>query len=186
MSQNPEEPMFAVRDKNARGDHPRVHDMPGARYPLWAHKDTPVPERHALMFLRDSAFEVRDETGRMLASVEHLANERDASRELDPDETIAKYAELTSEALLARAVLRPGAGTFNRRTPRAELVAFLTSAPMKQDLPRHERARDTSTPEDDVRNPDLGADIAAKVLGTEGRDPKDLAAEAAANALMGA
>lgn len=176
--------MFRVRDKNATIG-PRIHDMPGARYALKAHEDTEVPEKHALLFLRDEAFEVRDDTGNLLASAGHLANERDANRVLASDETIARYEELTAAALLSRAVLRPGAGEFTRKTPRAELIEFLTTAPMKAELPRHLRARDTSLPEG-PESADAGMmmdhNAAGAMLGSTGRDPAQMAAEAEAAA----
>ncbi len=171
---------YLVYDMNAR-QGPRRHDMTdGAFYELHASKGTPVPERHALLFLRDGAFRVIDATGKELASVAHLANERDGSRELAKDETIARYAELTHEALLARAVLRPGATGLSRKTPKDDLVAFLTDAPTKLELPRHLRARDTSTPEglgdeSGVTAGETGADVAAGVLGVAGRSPAEIA-----------
>lgn len=178
--------MFSVFDLNAR-EGTRWHDFPGGvRYGLKASEPTPVPEHHALLLLRDSSFRVIDDQGNELTSVEHLAGERDPSRTLAADETIARYAELTKDALLARAVQRPGA-SFTRQSTRDELVEFLTNAPVKADLPRHLRARDTSTPEGE--DPDLmGADAAGAALGTSGVDPAALAAKAEAErrtALMG-
>jgi hypothetical protein len=174
------EDTFMVFDMNARSAG-RIHDMvDGTRYELHAGKGTPVPERHALLFLRDEAFKVVDPSGATLASVAHLANERDGSRALADDETIARYEELTHDALLARAVLRPGAA-FGRKSSKAELVAFLTNAPVKQELPRHLRARDTSSPEGIEDAEETGADGAAAVLGVQGRSVQDVTSQ-----LMGA
>ena len=177
--------MFKVYDLNAR-EGTRWHDFPGGvRYGLKASEPTDVPEHHALLLLRDSSFRVIDDQGKELASIEHLKGERDPKRELAEDETIARYVELTKESLLARAVQRPGAA-FTRQSTKDELIAFLMTAPIKADLPRHLRARDTSTPENDADL--MGPDAAGAALGSNGVDPATLAAEADAQrraALMG-
>lgn len=177
--------MFQVYDHNAR-DGVRWHDFPGGvRYGLKAGEATPVPEHHALLLLRDPSFRVIDDQGNELAPIDHINGERDPKRELAKDETIARYAELTKESLLARAVQRPGAN-FTRQSTKDELIEFLMNAPVKADLPRHLRARDTSTPEND---PELtGAEAAGAALGSTGVDPGTLAAHADAErraALMG-
>lgn len=150
-----EKNLFTVYDLNARGEMRRSHEAPdGTPYALNASKGTLMPEAHALVFLKDPAFKVVHPDGRVLPPLPQSAMLREVDvQKLEPDETVAQYAELTTEALLARAVNRPGGHNFTGATSREALVSFLIRAPRVADAPLAQRPRNTGTPELDDAMP---------------------------------
>lgn len=136
---------WGVIDRNAR-EKPRIHEpVPGRRYALTDAKATLMPREHAVVFLRDPSFVVYDENGEVvptLPSVE-ASGERKFT-ELDAGECVARYDELTSTALLARAMIRPGGSRFTATTPREILVGFLLQAPRVADEAPERKARDVT------------------------------------------
>lgn len=155
--------MWAVRDLNQNGDTPRVHRIGGRDYFLWSQKATPVPPDHAVAFLRDPAFEVVDENGIPQVTLPAAENIDAAKKRpaLEPDETIAKYAELQQSALLARAKLRPGGERFTQATKRDVLVDFLTNSPAIGELAEHQKPRSTGPSDYD---PEAMTDAEAKAM----------------------
>lgn len=80
-----------------------------------------VPYRYALKFARITSFEVTDPTGRVIRAIPQ--KKLDAGFHIDHDECVAKYDELTHEALLSRATNAGGA--FKSKVTKSELIAFL-------------------------------------------------------------
>lgn len=139
---------WTVLDKNAR-EKRRIHETPSRKqYALHASEPTPMPKADALVFLRDPAFVVMDPTGRVHVSLpaSEAAGDRTA-KELEPDQCIARYDELTTEALQARVAARPGGHEIDPTAPRDELVAFLAAAPAKMDERPENRIRGAGEPD---------------------------------------
>ena len=144
------EPMWFVLDSNARDrKNPRFHEVaPGEGYALSAYEKCKMPKAHALVFLRDTAFVVFDEAGQQVRALPKAAISEGAALQLEPGQTVAEYDELLDDALLARALMRPGGSQAEGMT-RAALIAFLNNTPLVGELPPEQRARDTGTPEND-------------------------------------
>lgn len=129
--------MYRVKDKSARGVT-RHHEVePGVVYGLKAEEYTLMPAHHALIFLSDENFIVENEDGEPLGhlprSAIHQAGDQ-AGPKLAHGEVIARYDELTQDALLARATRRHGGEKLTKSTKRAALVDFLiNSAPVKEE-----------------------------------------------------
>lgn len=121
---------YRVRDRNAVGG-PRTHEpVPGKTYSLSAEGEgTLMPAEHALVFTRDKAFEVFNEKGQLVPSMPSGAIANTISEaggiKLAPGDTVAKFAELTQEALYARAASVPGGERLRKNTGRAKLITFL-------------------------------------------------------------
>ncbi|MBU8540183.1 hypothetical protein [Falsiroseomonas tokyonensis] len=119
--------IWAVCDRNAT-QGPRVHQVPSGRtYPLTADIDKPTPmlRSDASIFLRDPAFIVFDENGKEQRSLPQpeAARERVVT-DLQQDECVARYDELTLTALRARAAQRPGGAKLDG-APRDQVLEFL-------------------------------------------------------------
>jgi hypothetical protein len=146
---------WSVLDTNAKDRNlKRYHESGGQLYGLSAYEAEPMPKEHALVFLRDPSFTVRDEAGTIVRTLPKAALAAKGEKlELEANQTIATYDELTNDALLARASLRPG-GAVTFGMPREALMEFLSKAPAVLELAPEDRARDTGTPED----PDMMSD----------------------------
>lgn len=143
--------LWSVTDSNAR-EKRRIHDLPGGkRYALDAVEPTFMPKSDAVIFMRDASFVVRDDNDAIQKALpaSEAAGERKA-RELDPDECIARYDELLKTALEARAATRPGYADLGPDPDRAELIAFLKSAPAKRDARPEEKARASEGLDDSI------------------------------------
>lgn len=139
---NPDEPqrlpdVLYVRDMNARLDEQRVHsitirvyengEVETKEYALSSRKRVKMPASHAMQFLRDESFEVTNEKGTRLKPVEKTP-EVDTRVILKPGECVAKYEELTDDALFRRCMATPGAvSEMEGDTPpdRSRMVVFL-------------------------------------------------------------
>lgn len=125
---------WSVRDKNARQELDgkivaRLHEAaPGSTYKLYFNEFTAMPEHHARTFLRDEAFEVLDEHGQRVRPLSEDAMLRVAPAALAPQMVIANLDELTSEALVTRASIKPGGSRYTSVTPREILINFLIDA----------------------------------------------------------
>jgi hypothetical protein len=137
--------LWQVFDLNQQGPEnpPRHHEVGGKSWPLYRDRPTLLPPHLAAIFQRDPAFRVLDENGQEQVTLPDAENIDAAKRRphLNPGETIAKFEELTSNALLARAALRPGGSGFTAKSKRADMIGFLTDAPMVSELREHEKAR---------------------------------------------
>lgn len=126
--------MWRVRDQNARvvvGGKVvgRDHEiLPGISYTLYFDQDTEMPEEHARRFLVDESFIVRAPDNTRLAPFSEQVKSRDLPPMLKPNQVIADLNELNQEALLNRALLKPGAPKFNIRSKRDAIIEFLISA----------------------------------------------------------
>jgi hypothetical protein len=149
---------WSVSDKNARTAR-RTHEVNGRRYNLDAVEPTYMPQEDARVFLKDAAFEVRDESDVLQLPLPSKEAEGErAVRQLDPDECIARYDELTTAALLARVANRPGGAAIDAAAPREQLIAFLQRAPVTRAAAPGEAARVEPGQPDivDLDNPAMG------------------------------
>jgi hypothetical protein len=89
---------------------------------------TPVPREFALLLAKSADFLVTDEAGQVLRIVDTPAGDRPV---LAADQTIARYTELSQEALVAR-VLAAG-GKAGKTTARTEMIAFLVNEASRPD-----------------------------------------------------
>lgn len=150
--------MWAVLDSNAKTAK-RVHEAGGQQHALHAFEKTYMPKEIAMVFLRDSAFVVFDEDGNRqmpLPSAE-VEGDRRVPEKLEPGQCVAHYDELTTTALLARVIARPGGRAMPPDASRAQMVAFLSGAPMRQDAAQKVRPSQLSAdPRVGDDNPALG------------------------------
>jgi len=148
--------MFYVMDTNARFG-PRVHQIENTNYSLRNDEMTPVPVRHALMFLADPAFRVFDQDkNKVERSVRAHGSEE---IKLQPHQTVATFHELSKEALLVRARKEVGGESFKTSSKREELIEFLIHGrtdPVKKveadpaELPVSDGGVDTELSDDDI------------------------------------
>lgn len=160
---------WTVIDKNAEPGSSRIHEpVKGFRYPLMSNERTKMPQAHAVKFLNDVSFEVRDPEGNVVAPVPQNAQLRTGEKvpTLQRNETIATFDELTDDALLRRAQLRPGGENLGRDESREGLIKFLTG-PEKPKLVRGKRPESLPSVdgEEEVAAEEMGADEAADILG---------------------
>jgi hypothetical protein len=158
---------WSVSDSNAKTE-PRTHEpVAGFFYKLTAQSKTPMPRQHAAVFLRDPAFKVFDELGQLQAALPEQLNLRATKGGivLQEGQTVAIYDDLTTKALFARCVARPGGHEINPKD-RAAMVEFLKTAPTVVELPRSQRARDMTSEAE--TNPDqLPDDVTARMMGAQ-------------------
>lgn len=127
--------LWTVIDTNAKTG-PRLHEIPikmddvgevilTKPYRLDAEVPTQMEENHAMFFLKDQAFIVRNPKGEHIKPVVKREGGMGGFR-LDENEVIAEYEELSKEALYKRCkVLAGSEGIKETRTPKEEMVAFL-------------------------------------------------------------
>ena len=107
---------------------PRFHDVPdGAgikRYALTANEATEMPMDHALKFLRDPAFIVKNAKGEI---IKPLASKDVATHVPVPGGfVLAEWEELSKEALYVRCKVLPGSENIKEtKTPKAQMIEFL-------------------------------------------------------------
>lgn len=156
---------WSVLDKNAK-TAARTHEpVAGFFYELTAQRKTAMPRKHAVVFLRDSAFRVFNEHGQEQSPLPDMSAIKAGKGRvaLEEGQTIANYEELTGNALFARCVARPG-GYEVDPGDREAMVEFLKTAPTVLELPRSERVRDMTSDDD----PDaLPPEAVAKMMGAE-------------------
>lgn len=128
---------YMVWDKNQRGEKGRIHDVIVKVYPDGREPDTisytlfsseaqgcPMAMDHAMKFLTDPAFIVKNPNGARIMPVE----KQDMSKPvqvLAEDEVVVKYEELSREALLRRVKVLPGSEEIAENAKHSELVAFM-------------------------------------------------------------
>lgn len=141
--------IWTVFDSAAKANARRHNATPEVEYELHAFKGTPMPRHHAAVFLKDPSFRVLDAKGNRIMPLPEIEAQANQARKLSlaDGETVARFDELTDSALLARVASRPGGTDIAAHADREGLIAFLLRAPRAEELPRHLRARDTSTPE---------------------------------------
>lgn len=119
---------WGVLDLTAK-QGPRIHEVAdGVAYPLSATSPTFMPTEHAMVFLCNEAFRVTDEEGNPVASLptDVVSPTAAGPRRLEPGTTVARYEELGQDALVARAVRRPGGGQqIKKNTPKRTIIEFL-------------------------------------------------------------
>lgn len=120
-------------------EKPRVHDQivngQIQHYTFEPHKPLALPPEIAAKFLKEPAFKLVDEQGQPLAYKRQpkQPEELGAGEKLvlAEDQTIARFDELSTMALMQRTVELPGGEAFaqrGERPERGELVAFLIEA----------------------------------------------------------
>lgn len=125
---------YLVRDMNAKGK-PRTHEVPlgdgSFRSFTFPDESTglPIPIAAAIKLARIPGFEVKNRDGIVITGQQ--IEEEDATGDfvtLSADQTIAKFSELTQDALLLRAIDcgEPGR-VFKKNSSRDSLIEFLIS-----------------------------------------------------------
>lgn len=165
--------MWGVKDLNATtmgpdGQFvPRTHQILTARgvikrVPLVADKEAFLPEAEARQFLKDNSFEVTNALGNVVPALSTEVQERVAPSRLGKAFVIAKWSELTDDALLTRAGVRAGFEQLPPTPGRELLIDFLEGsfAALEPEDPKKD--------EDAVEGEEAGgAALAAKMLGGE-------------------
>lgn len=137
-AETPPKPMLLVLDTTAINE-PRIHEqtVEGVIKPFTFErgKPLPLPYEIAAKFLKHDAFKLMNDKGEIIAwkrrpkqPDELGAGER---IRLSEDETIARFDELSNQALLGRCVELPGGEVFTigkDRPERADMIAFLVKA----------------------------------------------------------
>ena len=158
---------WSVSDSNAKTG-PRTHEpVAGFFYQLTAQAKTQMPRTHAVVFLRDKAFRVWDDHGRLQASLpeQETLKATKGGIVLREGQTVANYEELTTDAMFARCVARPGGYEVNP-DDRAAMVEFLKTAPMVVEMPRDQRVRDMTSDADNSSDR-LPEDQVAQMMGAQ-------------------
>lgn len=105
---DPNENIWSVIDKNGT-EYERQHTIGEGvdqkTYFLDAFKATPVPERHAVFFLKDPSFMVYDHHNELVQP--NKPKSKVVNINLPPNQTIADYTELTIDSLVKRARQTP-------------------------------------------------------------------------------
>ena len=107
---------------------PRFHDVPdGAalkRYALKADEPTEMPLDHALKFLRDPAFIVKNAKGEVIKPL--ASKEKTTHIQVPEGFVLAEWEELSKEALYVRCKVLPGSEDIKEtKTPKAQMIEFL-------------------------------------------------------------
>lgn len=93
-------------------------------YDLNADTKTVMPIDHAMRFLRDSAFVVTDDYGKVLKPV--ASREQSTHLSIPDGFVLAEYGELSRDALCVRCKLLPGSESIHpKRTSAADMIDFL-------------------------------------------------------------
>jgi len=142
VPQRQDEPLF-VLDKNAPPGQTRRHEIvtqvgPGGEaiavkgydLPRDVGADSPIPgipmpEAHALQFLRDSSFIVMRKNGTRIPPAMIAKEGGTGGFELPEDETIAKWDELSNEALFRRCKAYADSLDIAESTAKSKKIAFL-------------------------------------------------------------
>ena len=85
-----------------------------------------MPFDHAMRFRPMDSFIVLDDEGERYEP--NPVTPPDAEIELAEDEVVARYEELTAEALFARAKELPGSDDLKRNSQKTEIIAFLVES----------------------------------------------------------
>jgi hypothetical protein len=130
------EPTYTVEDRTmlvlAVGDPTvRRHEiMAGDRLATHAFtraERTAMPQSHALKFLGIADMEVRDDKGAVIGLKQADGGDGKPGMVLSPGRVVADLTELTREALVNRAEVKPGYDGLGRSPSKGELIAFLTA-----------------------------------------------------------
>lgn len=127
--------MLKVKDLAAR-DRARTHDLRDGEgnihpteFPPKAYKD--LSASLALPLVGNPGFEVLGLDGKPMKPARHRAAE---SIMLESDQTIARYSELTIDALVERARILPGGDTLSRKDGKETLINFILEGGLRADI----------------------------------------------------
>lgn len=129
---------FSVTDRHCEATGQRTHELINPetqrvqRFKFEPGKATDCPRWAAMRFAAIDGFDVRDGDDNQFRV---NAEDQEPLRALAPDETIARFEELTQDALLARCLALDAKCGFNKAAKKGEMVAFLikTAAPEESD-----------------------------------------------------
>lgn len=162
-----------VRDTNCRaGFEKRTHrvalDNGGfASYTFTQDEKLEMPAGHAMKFLKDEAWVVTDHEGNRILPIEEVKSGQEIPK-LRVDQVVARWDELTAQALLTRAQMRRGGEKFRQGAKKSDLIAFLTSeAEVKARADEHIPA-DAGSEAGDVGGEMSAADVDALLGGEDG------------------
>jgi hypothetical protein len=114
------------KDKQADPKFKRNHDLDGINYTFSYGQKLQVPVRHAMKFAQVPGFVVWDENKKKIEPLRTHAGDG-AIAGLKPHETVATYAELSTEALVARCRRLPNGAAFHSKSPKPVMIDFLMS-----------------------------------------------------------
>lgn len=164
------EGLWGVKDLNANVIDPatgqfikRVHEIllaNGAvkRIPLTADTVFALPEVEARKFLKDPAFEVTNADGIVVPAITEEQQDRVQPSRLAPQYVIARWTELTTDALMTRAGVRAGFEHLPPNPEREVLIDFLEG---------QFQAMEPVGNDDRGTDGDQDPDLAQKMLGGE-------------------
>lgn len=169
-SQTPEEGNLLVMDTNCRGRWPeREHlinmENGGTKaYTFHEGKYLEMPHSHAMKFLVDASFIVCErpvEDGGKQYQPLPKGKKADGRFDLQHDELVARYPELTKDALLIRAQAKNGGEDFTRGTVKEVLISFLMDV-------KHQETQAKKAAEDDIEGEEtIDSDPKAELSGEE-------------------
>lgn len=123
---NTDDEAWGVVDLNApTGESRRHQPVKGHFYDLRSDVPKKMPPSHAARFLKVEGFVVTGAAGRPMNSLP-TSEEQSRVATLPKGWLLARVEELTSDALLARALNLPGGEKFTARTKKDVLLAFVT------------------------------------------------------------
>lgn len=153
-----------VEDTNCTPRHEvRTHEIVIDDYPkpvtFKYREKVMLPYAEAMKFTVDGAFRVTDEDGKVY---EPVKKPRDTSVPvaLAANEVVAELHELTQEALLRRAAIKPGGEKLSKSTKKDTIIDFLQAAYAVERTP----GRDADAPEADASGEAMDMDEVDSVL----------------------
>ncbi len=153
---------WGVKDMNAKYGETRAHAVtPTIVYELASSAFCWMPPEHAMIFTRDPAFVVIDDKdAEQVVLPKSELRKNDQRLDIGADECVANLAELKTEALLSRALLRAGADgpKFTVKTPREKLIDFLINDATGQESLKAEATRKVDADYVDVDEDPRAAD----------------------------
>lgn len=151
------------KDKQTDPKFKRTHEIDGVNYTFTYGKKERVPVRHAMKFAQIPGFLVWDSERKKIEPLRTHTGDAAVSG-LKPHETIATYAELSTEALVARCRRLPNGSAFHAKSPRPVMIDFLMSGglpPMqKVDDTDMDAASETEDLVDEPEDPDGDSSLA--------------------------
>lgn len=162
MSETPD--TLFVQDMNCSPRHlKRQHEIPMIDGTVglydFKHGETlELAHGIAMRFSRDEAFRITDHDGNIFDPAPKLVDQS-LPVQVEVDQCIANYDELTQAALLRRAAVEIGGENMNTRTSKKEMIAFLTElARVRQSDP------DAAKSGRDLAKPDPGPELPGEEL----------------------
>lgn len=131
-----------VTDSTATPGYPtRTHEIivngNNVQYEFQHGKSCEMPYAHGMKFLGIESFEVKHRDGTRIPTLPNVAERANGQQppKLRPDEVIAKFDELSEEALIRRSNAIPGGERFTGQSDRDALIGFLLDRGRNEQAP---------------------------------------------------